>query len=461
MGVLIVGGGITGLTAAHALAGTGVPVTLVEASDRVGGKIRTERASGFLLESGPDSFVSYRPAAVRLASELGLADSLVRPIEPRVVHVLSDGRLVPLPQDLGLVLPTRVQPFVTTPLFSPLQKLRMALDLALPRDDLSVDVGVGIYLRRRLGSALVDRLAGPLLGGVYGTSIDDLSLFAVMPQLRDASRIHRSLFLASLAAGRGRGPGDGSPFVTLRGGIGQLVEALETSVERSSDVEIRKLAPVATLERHGTTVTVRLATGELLQPAVTILTVPGPEAARLLDGIAPAASADLRAIPHGTTAIVSLGYRTEQFRRPLPGHGFVVAAGEPRSIDACTISSSKWPGRAPEGTVLVRAFIGSRRGRAAGSSDDAVIAAAARDVASTLGARGDPLLARVTTWTEQMPRYTVGHLDRVAAVLAGLRDVPGLILAGATYHGVGIPDCVAQGEAAAARAMATIGGDPE
>ena len=186
MRVLVIGGGITGLAAARALARAGIPVTLVEASDRLGGKIRTERADGFLVESGPDSFVSYRPAALQLVRELGLADSVVRPVAPRVVHIRTGGRFVPLPQEMGLVLPTRLRPFVTTSLFSPLQKLRMGLDLVLPRDGLARDVGVGVHLRHRLGPALVDRLAGPLLGGVYGTSVDELSLLAVVPQLRDA-----------------------------------------------------------------------------------------------------------------------------------------------------------------------------------------------------------------------------------------------------------------------------------
>ncbi len=458
MRVLVIGGGITGLAAARALARAGIPVTLVEASDRLGGKIRTERADGFLVESGPDSFVSYRPAALQLVRELGLADSVVRPVAPRVVHIRTGGRFVPLPQEMGLVLPTRLRPFVTTSLFSPLQKLRMGLDLVLPRDGLARDVGVGVHLRHRLGPALVDRLAGPLLGGVYGTSVDELSLLAVVPQLRDAERDHRSLFLASLAAGRARRSGGESPFVTLAGGTGQLIDALVGALRRSPDVDLRLRTPVTRLERRSGAVDVRLDTGETLRPDAMILTVPGPEAARLLDGVAPAAAAGIRTIPHGTTAVVSLGYRVEQFPSPPVGHGFLVAAGEPLSIDACTISSSKWPDRAPDGMVLVRAFIGSRSGRATGMPDEAVVAAAIRDVAAALGARGDPVLVRLARLAGQMPQYTVGHLDRVAKIFAGLDGVPGLLLAGAPYRGVGIPDCVAQGQAAAQAAGELVGG---
>ncbi len=466
MQVLVIGGGITGLAATHALAEAGLSATLVEASDRLGGKLRTERIEGFLVEMGPDSFVSYRPAGMQLVGSLGLEEAVVRPLEPRIVHIRIGGRMVPLPQEMGLVLPTRLQPFVTTPLFSPLQKLRMGLDLVLPRDGLARDVGVGVYLRRRLGPALVDRLAGPLLGGVYGTAIDDLSLLAVVPQLRDAEREHRSLFLASLAAGRARRAaaaqgtrgGVGSPFVTLAGGVGQLVDGLVGRLESSSAVEIRTRTPVVALARAGTGVEARLASGEVLRPEVTIVTAPGPEAARLLDDVAPAAAAGLRAIPHGTTAVVSLGYEVGQFPSPPVGHGFLVAAGERLSIDACTISSSKWPGRAPEGRVLIRAYVGSRSGSAMALSDSDLVAAAIHDVAITLGVRGEPVMTRLARWSGQMPQYTVGHLERVTSVLAAAGDVPGLVLAGATYRGVGIPDCVAQGRAAAVEAARIIGG---
>ncbi|HSG84869.1 MAG TPA: protoporphyrinogen oxidase, partial [Candidatus Limnocylindrales bacterium] len=204
MTVLVVGGGITGLTAAHALGAAGLPTVLVEATDRLGGKVRTERTDGFLVETGPDSFISYRPAALELARELGLADAIIRPTEPRTVTVRIGGRFVRLPDGMGLVLPTRMRPFVTTRMFSPLEKARMGLDLVLPRRLDGVDVAVGPFLRRRLGGALVDRLAGPLIGGVYGTPIDELSLDAVVPQLRGAEREHRSLLLASLAQGRAR-----------------------------------------------------------------------------------------------------------------------------------------------------------------------------------------------------------------------------------------------------------------
>jgi oxygen-dependent protoporphyrinogen oxidase len=328
----------------------------------------------------------------------------------------------------------------------------------LPRTRLADDVGVGPYLRRRLGRALVERLAGPLIGGVYGTPVDELSLLAVVPQLREAELRHRSLLLASLASRRGRPTGAGSPFITLAGGTGQLVERLVAALQAAPAVELRAGVAVTHLGRRGAQADVHLLSGEVLRPDAIVLTAPGPAAASLLEPIVPSAAAALRTIRHGTTGLVTLAYRADQFPRPPVGHGFLVAGGEPLTIDACTISSSKWPGRAPDGTVLLRAFIGSRSGRSLELSDAELIAAAQRDVAETLGVRGTPLLVRLGRWTQLMPQYTVGHLARVASVEAALAAVPEIAVAGATYRGVGVPDCVSQGRSAARRVIEKLSG---
>lgn len=460
MTVLVIGGGITGLTAAYALDRAGVPTMLVEGSGRLGGKVRTERTDdGFLVESGPDSFINYRPAAVELAHELGLGDSIIRTTDPRTVYIRSRGRFTRLPEGMGLVLPTRMRPLVTTDMFSPLEKLRMGLDLVLPRDGLDHDVAIGTFLRRRLGSALVERLAGPLIGGVYGTPIDELSLLAVLPQLRDAERRHRSLLLASLASGRARTAGSGgSPFATLVGGTGQFTEALVDALDRSAEVQVRTLSPVIGLERRSGGFDVRLAGGEILRPEAVVLAAPGPVTAGLLEYVAPAAASPIRAIPHGSTVVVSLGYRLDQFPEPPVGHGFLVAAGEPLSIEACTWSSLKWAGRAPDGAILLRMFVGARGEGLLAEPDAAIVATAQRDLALTMGVRGAPLLTRVARWPGQMPRYTVGHLDRVEAAFAALAGSPNLVLAGAAFRGVGMPDCIAQGRVAAARVGAFLSG---
>ena len=460
MSVLVVGGGITGLSAAHVLGRAGIPTVLVEASGRLGGKVGTERRDGFLIESGPDSFISYRPAALDLARELGLAETIIRPTEPRTVHIRSGGRFRRLPDGMGLVLPTRMRPFVTTDLFSPLEKLRMGLDLVLPRDGLEQDIAVGTFLRRRLGGALVERLAGPLIGGVYGTPVDELSLLAVVPQLRDAEREHRSLLLASLASGRARkGQPGGSPFVTLAGGTGQLTDALVTAIGAMADVTVRTRAPLRALRRVSGGYGVRIGGDDLEERfEAVVLATSGPAAVGILEGIAPMAAARIQTIPHGSTAVVTLAYRLDAFTEPPTGHGFLVAAGEPLAIDACTFSSRKWAGRAPDGTILLRCFVGSRRPEVLIGTDEAVLAAARRDLATTLGVHGEPILGQVSRWTGQMPHYTVGHLERVQAVSEALAALPGLIVAGAPYRGVGLPDCISQGRAAAGSVEAILGG---
>jgi protoporphyrinogen/coproporphyrinogen III oxidase len=466
--VLVVGGGITGLASAYALGRAGIPTLLVEASDRLGGKVRTESFDGFLIEHGPDSFVSYRPAGVQLCRELGLGDSIVRPLEPRVVFIRSGGRFRRFPDGMGLVLPTKLRPFITSDLFSPLQKARMGLDLLLPRDGTPGDVAVGPFLRRRLGSALVDRLAGPLIGGVYGTPIDDLSIDAVVPQLRESERRHRSLLLASLADARarrrartaaaaagnaGNAPGAASapesPFVSLAGGTQELVDALVAAIRAIPAVEVRTGTSVESLDLEGQGIRIALGGGDRIRPEALILATPATKAAALLAPTVPEAARHVGSIPHGTTAVVNLAYRDDQLPDDLTGHGFLVAGDEPLTISACTLSSRKWAGRAPDGTLLVRAFIGSVRGGVHDLDDAGLIAAAQGDIATTMGIRGEPILARVSRYPAAMPNYTVGHLDRVAAAEAALAPFPAIKIAGGAYRGVGLPDCIGQGRAAA------------
>lgn len=466
MSVLVLGGGITGLAAAYELGRAGVPTTLLEASPRLGGKVWTERLDGFLVETGPDSFVSYRPAAAELARELGLGDELIRPREPRTVHVRVDGRFARLPDGMGLVLPTRLKPFVTTDLFSISQKLRAGLDLVLPRGRETGDVAVGGFIARRLGRGLVDRLAGPLIGGVYGTPIDELSLDAVVPTLREAERRHRSLMLASLADGRARrrsGRPPASPFITLRGGLGSLVEALVAEIGRLPSVEVVTGMVVGSLDAGPAGVTVRTrvngSPARIFEADAAVLATPAPVAAALLEPLIPEASRHIRAIPHGTSAIVSLGYPADEVPPGIDSHGFLVAGGEPLSLTACTLSSRKWTDRAPAGALLARAFM--RPDLAASASDDELKAAAMRDLAELLGLRGERVLVRVARHREAMPHYTVGHLERMAAIDAALATLPHLALAGGAYRGVGLPDCIRQGREAANRVAAFLAGEDE
>lgn len=474
MSVLVVGGGITGLVAARALARDGVPVVLAEAGPQFGGKVSTERFDGFTVEHGPDSFLATRPAAISLARELDLGDELVGTRDPRAVYIRYRGDLVPMPEGLGLVLPTKVLPFARTKLFSWPEKLRMSLDVVTPRRLGADDVAVGTYLRRRLGDPLVDRLAGPLVGGVYGTPIDELSLDAVVPQLRTAERDHRSLLFAGLTDGRAMRraiaarPAGSRPlgvFVSLRGGMDRLTDSLVASAFEAG-ADLRTAFGVRSLTRAGSGVAACFCDGSLARFDAAVIAAPAPVAAVLLDDELPAASRALDGIPHGTSILVTLAYPREAVGRDLVGHGYLVPPTEGGPIAACTWSSEKWPDRAPADAALFRVFVRDE-GAWTTLPDAELVAAARADVERTLRIAAEPLFVRLGRHPATMPRYTVGHLRRVAAIEAAVSRWPAVVTTGASYRGVGLPDCVSAGHAAAAlvgdrlgTGPATAAGDP-
>lgn len=444
MTVLVIGGGITGLAAAHALATAGVDVTIAESSERLGGKISTERVDGLLIEHGPDAILTARPAGVALCAELGLSAELVPPLAPDTVYVWHAGGLVPVPAGVSSGLPTRLGPFLTSRLFTPLEKLRAALEPLVPPETASGDVSVGAFMRRRFGNAAVDRLLGPLASAVYGAGVDELSLDALMPRLREAERRHGSLVRAGLAARDApRVPGPG--LVTLIRGMGSLVDALVARLGRGA---VLRGVRVDRIDRAGTRYHAWSADGSRLEADAIVLAAPAPVAARALAALAPDAASALAGIAYRSTAAVTLAYSCDQIPGRPDGHGFVAGDGA-LPIAACTWSSAKWPGRAAEGTVLVRAILRSEELLARSDAD--LIGAVRASLARTIGARGTPTLARVTRWAGAMPRYTVGHLQRIEHATAALAAYPGLVLAGAAYRGSGVPDCIAQAAGAAAR----------
>jgi oxygen-dependent protoporphyrinogen oxidase len=453
LSVLVVGGGIAGLVAARDLARAGIPVTLVEAGPRLGGKVATEHVDGLVIEHGPDAILVAKPAALALVRDLGLEGELVQPKEPRRVAIRRGDALVPLPDGVGLVLPTRLMPFVRTRLFSWPEKVRMARDLVAPRMLPDGDVAVGAFLRRRVGDVLVDRLAAPLVGGIHGTPIDELSLDAAVPQLRVAERDHRSLLLAGLAEGRARRSG-GPPFVAFREGMRTLVDGLVRSLE-AAGARVCLGTAATSLDRDGAGVgvTAHLGDGTSARFDAAILATPAPVAALLLATALPAATSALETIPHGRAIVVTLAYRRDAIHRPPFGHGHLVPVGEGSPVSACTWSSEKWPHRAPDDVLLARAFLRDSPS-IAGLADPDLIALARAEVERVLRIDREPLLVRVARHEGDMARYTVGHLDRVAAIEAALEGWPAVTVAGGSYRGGGLPDVVAQGSAAAAGVLA-------
>ena len=457
--VAVVGGGITGLAAAHDLAAAGVAFTLFEAQPGWGGVIRTERVAGFLLEGGPDSILAQKPDGVALCRELGLGASLVPTRAPRTVYVLRRGRLYPLPEGV-LGIPSRVGPFLRTGLFSWHGKLRMALDLVAPRGG-EGDESIASFLRRRLGQEAVDRLGQPLMAGIHSGDPERLSLRATFPRLAELEVRHRSLLRGFRAAARAApGPpagatGFGSAFVSLRDGLGALVEALVATLPRAS---LRPGTVVASVARTGAGgFSLRMADGVREAASAVILAVPPPHAALMLADLDRELAGLLAAIPFVSTAAVFLGYRREDVTHPLDGHGVMVPWTEGLRTSACTFFSSKFAGRAPEGHVLLRAFLGSARDAGVLASTDGELAQIVREeLGPLLGLRGEPVLARVYRWPGGTPQMEVGHLERIASVEARLSGWPGLLLAGAGLRGAGLPDCIADGRAAAAETRALL-----
>jgi oxygen-dependent protoporphyrinogen oxidase len=458
--VAVIGGGMAGLAAAHRLLetsrrGTPVDVTLFEAGARAGGTIATEHTGGFLVEGGPDAFITDKPWALALCNRLGIRDRLVGTCEgDRRTRVVRGGRLHPLPEGFLMLAPTDLRSLAWSPLFSWPGKVRMALDLVLPRGR-GGDESLASFVRRRLGREALDRAADPLVGGIYTADPERLSLAATMPRFLDVEREHRSLILGLRA--RAASPTERSAagaryglFASHARGMGALVDDL---VERLPGV-VRVHTPVSGLARQGAAWRFR-AGGEATAADAVIVAAPAPAAAALLADLDPTLGRMLGAIDYATSATVTLGYDAPEVDAVLEGFGFVVPAIERRPLLACTFASRKFPGRAPAGHALVRAFVGgARRPEIVELDDDALVAAVRGELRALLGIASTPILVRIHRYRRAMPQYAVGHLDRVAAIDARVAALPGLALAGAAYRGVGIPDCVRSGEAAADTVLA-------
>ncbi len=460
MRLVVVGAGISGLAAAHRAVerarerGRPLQLTLLEAADRVGGTIRTERRDGFLIECGPDSFLSEKPWALARCRRLGLEDQLVRTDDRfRRTFVAWRGRLHPLPEGFQLLAPSRLGPLLSSRLFSWPGKLRMAADLLLPRGH-DPDESLGAFVRRRLGREALERVAQPLIAGIYTADPDELSLAATMPRFLEMERRERSVILALWrAARRAPAPDRGtsgarwSLFVTLAEGMEQLVHAL---AERLPEGAVRLKEPVTGIERQDGRWRVATGGGTGLDAEAVVLAPEAHQVARLLRYVDPGLAHLLEGIPYASSGTVTLAYRRADVAHPLDGFGFVVPHVERRPIIACTFSSVKYPGRAPEGHALLRVFVGGALNEAVLSEDDAALVRIAREqIGPLLGIRGEPLFSRVNRYPRAMPQYLVGHARRVDAIEGCLARLPGLRLAGGAYRGVGIADCVRSGEEAA------------
>ncbi|GAB4119804.1 MAG: protoporphyrinogen oxidase [Roseiflexaceae bacterium] len=465
--VVIIGGGITGLSSLYTLeqaaraAGIALRCTLIERDQRLGGKILTERVQlegqSFLVEGGPDSFVAQKPWAAELAREIGLGGAL-HGSEPakHATYVLHRGQPKPLPEGTLLIVPTKFMPFALSPLISPLGKLRMAFDFVLPARSGDQDESLADFIRRRLGREVLDRLAEPLMSGIHSAECERQSLLATFPRFHDTEKRYGSLIrgmIAARAAAAKRPAAETTPFMTLRGGIGSLITALRERISSPLLLgrSVRQIRPGEVAGQH----VVDLDDGTRLVADAVVVTTPAYTAADLLSELSPALANALRELRYVSTATVTLGFPENAIRSDLAGYGVIIPRSEKRSINACTISSRKFAGRAPAGSALVRAFLGgSRTPEALALSDDALLNMVRRELREILGIQASPQFARIYRWERGNPQYDVGHLERIAAIEA--LQPQGIILAGAAYRGVGIPDCIKQGREAANSALQQI-----
>jgi oxygen-dependent protoporphyrinogen oxidase len=447
--VAIVGGGIAGLAAAYELGRRGVSVQVLEASARPGGVITTERIDGWVIDGGPDAMLVQKPAAVALCRELGLGDRLISTLTPRTAYVLRDGRLHPLAEGSYLGFPLRFGVLARSSLFTAGGKLRLASELLVPGSRGDEDESIGAFVRRRFGEEAVDYLAEPLLAGIHAGDVDRLSMRALFPRLLEAERQSGSVLRAFRALHVT--PSAQSAFISLPGGTGELVDALVATMPGV----VRVHARVTEIRRAGSLI-LESSAGRLEARAV-ILAVPAYVVGSLLRAFDTALAAFCDAVPYASTATVALGYRRDQVAHPMRGSGFVVPRVERSSLLAGTWVTSKWPRRAPEGHVLLRAFLGGGRDpQRLDDSDDELIETARGELGELLGISGDPLIVRLFRWTRQSPQYEVGHLQRVAAIEDHLASLPGVFLTGSGFRAIGIPDCIADGRATAVRAAAYL-----
>ncbi|MHC4877320.1 MAG: protoporphyrinogen oxidase [Planctomycetota bacterium] len=494
--VAVIGGGISGLVAAHRLIEQSQPdapidVTLFEASDRIGGVFGTIHVDDYLVETGADMFITNQPAAVKLCERLGIADELI-PTDPthRGSLVLRNGRPVRVPEGFMLLSPAKVWPVLKSPIFSPLGKLRMGLEYLLPRKTGSEEESLAAFVHRRFGREAFERLIQPLVGGIYTADPEKLSLKATMPRFLDMERQWRSLIRASRRTASNSAGEDESGsasetngsgaryglFTAPRHGMSVMLDRLKEIVESSGT--LRTGTRIASLQRtpdgrftlrvedHQNAATSSPPADEQFDGVVVALRT--HHAAELLEQAADAPDgADLpecqrlnellRSIEYSSAAIVVSGHRLADIEHPLDAFGLVIPHIEGRRILAVSFTSRKFPGRAPEGRVLLRTFIGGAlQPELLEQSDEELFQVVREELESTLGVHGEPDFQHIVRYEQSMPQYHLGHLDRVSAIESLTHAVPGFELVGNAYRGVGIPDCIRYAESAVDRLLVSL-----
>ena len=465
--IVIIGGGIAGLAAAYRiqkeiLEGASLECVLLEGGDRFGGKIATERSEGFVIERGPDSFISQKPAAIQLCQQLGIGDRLVstNPETPNT-YVYTGGKLVTMPDGLSLMIPTKFLPFALTPLFSLPGKIRMAFDLLIPGKADDSDESLASFVRRRMGEEALRKMAEPMLAGIYASDPETMSIGSTFPMFVETERKYRSLILGMLARKKAmllnaskRPKSNFSLFMTLKDGLGEMVDAV---IKQSPDIQFQSGARVESITGKEGNWSVRLEGGGEQKADALILATPGHITARFLESVTPKAAELLKQIKYVSTATVTIAYKKEGFSHPLGGFGFVVPKCEGRSILACTWTSSKFPHRAPDGHVMLRCYLGGALQEDIAEKDEETMTNLVKqDLKEIMGITEEPVFCKVFHNRKSNVQYHVNHSQRIDSIMQELQQ--GLFLAGSAYRGIGIPDCIQNGTQSAESAVELLTG---
>ncbi|RJS61683.1 protoporphyrinogen oxidase [Bacillus sp. PK3_68] len=456
--VVVVGGGITGLAAAYYLQKTAktsqlpLAVTLIEATPRLGGKIRTIKKNGFVIEKGPDSFLARKESVVRLVKDVGLGDQLVHSGAGQR-YVLVNDKLHPIPSGSVIGVPTKILPFITTNLFSITGKIRASADFFLPNNHLKNDTSLGGFFRHRLGDEIVENLIEPLLAGIYAGDIDKLSLRATLPQLNETGEKHRSLILGLKEIASALTNESGG-LLTLKDGLEELAEAIEGRLEGGSVLKGLRVRQIKRQEdgkfflalNDGERV---LADGVIVTSPHFTLPAMMPQH-RFFDV--------LKEMPAMSVATITMAFPEAAISQSITGSGFVVSRNSDVTITACTWIHKKWPHAAPPGKALLCCYVGRAGDEAIVDLSDAEIEQIVMaDLKKVIALSTEPEFTVVSRWKNAIPQYTIGHNERIEAIEERIREqLPGFFIAGSSFRGIGIPDCIKQGEEAAQKAASFI-----
>jgi protoporphyrinogen/coproporphyrinogen III oxidase len=455
--VVIVGGGIAGLAAAYELSRRGTSFVVLEQSPRAGGVIFSEEIDGFTIDGGPDSLLIQKPAGIALCQEIGLGDRLVPTKPPRLAYIQRGGKLYALPSASVLGIPTRVGPFLKTPLFSWAGKIRMGAELLIPPKQDDEDESIGAFMTRRFGREATTYLAEPLLAGIHAGDVDKLSVKALFPRFTDTEKKYGSL-LKGFRRSQTRTVSVDGAFKSLPGGLSEMIRALVSAI---GERHIRTGVAVTSIDGRGP-FQVRTEAGDVFDAGAIVLATPAFVTSTLTRSLDLDLAELCGEINYASAATVALGFRRGAVTHPLNGSGFVVPRVEHTGLLAASWLSSKWPHRAPADRVLLRTFVGGARDpEALDRSDEELIARSMTALGPLLGIRGEPLLARVYRWERANAQHEVGHLARMAAIDRALEKHPGLFVTGSGFRGVGIPDCIADARAVGAGASLWLQRDSE